>query len=914
MTGPTVTIGHSDARLSTAPWARELLTEELARQGFRLVEPEVQADVRLLVCPPGDGRVRDLVDRWRRRHDSDLATTPESFAMASVPADSTVLITAADDRGLGYALLELYDIAQNSADALAEYHGLREYLERPRNVARGITRIFTTAATDRAWFHDQAFWQDYLTHLACQRFNRFSLGLGAMNDYLIDRRVTDNYLCFPYPFLTEVDGYDVRAEGVSDAERERNLESLRFIAREATRRGLDFGLGLWNHAYRYDPDADTERWPIRGLGPDNHAEYSRDGLTTLLQACPEIGRLTFRVHFEGGVPEPTHEFWRVVLSGLLQVGRLVELDFHAKGVSAEMIAIATDLGVPLTLSTKHWGEHQGLPYQQAAIREKERTGRRKAGEKAEPAGVWAPGTGHPDAKATGTQTTSRRSFTRYGYGDYAHTNRPYRLLHRVWPGTQRVLLWGDPVLAAGYGRHADFADALGMEWFEPMSFLGKKDSAALGSPDGPRTSRRLYQDDDLHAAADDWQKYRHTYRLLGRTAYEPETPVAELTRELRTTFGGAADATGRALGAASRVLPLVTVLHAPSTACNVYWPEMPTPVSLLPRTERMESPYRAQGWPANSDFDMTPPYSFGNVSPLDPELIYGVDEFAADVLAGQWRGKHTPVELADRLEQLAEEALTALAEAEQADGADGGGGGGNEPLFRVVAIDVRIQAQLARYFASALRAAVAYGLRSLGRPMLARAVDHQRSAIAAWDAIVEAAKPYVSDLPFGQTDFSRGTWADRRPALLADLAALGATLQDTETADTDADPVALEEQLTTPPAPIGEHTPAEYFEPGKAIKISWRTEDERVTGVRVRWRPVNQALAYSSLDLEQRDGAFVGEIPTDTAGSLYSVQYFFEVTAGYAAWPYPGLAPDLANQPYYVVHTDPKTRWGRTAS
>jgi hypothetical protein len=264
---------------------------------------------------------------------------------------------------------------------------------------------------------------------------------------------------------------------------------------------------------------------------------------------------------------------------------------------------------------------------------------------------------------------------------------------------------------------------------------------------------------------------------------------------------------------------------------------------------------------------------------------------------------------------LAEEALAALAEAEQADGS---GGEGNEPLFRVVATDVRIQAQLARYFASALRAALAYGLRSLGRPMLARAVDHQRSAIAAWDAVVEAAKPYVSDLPFGQADFSRGNWADRRPALLGDLAALEAALeaalQDAETAGTEVDPDSLEEQLITPPAPIGEHTPAVCFEPGSPIKVSWRTEDERVTGVRVRWRPVNQALAYGSVDLERQDSAFVGEIPTDTAGDLYPMQYSFEVTAGDAAWPYPGLAPDLANQPYYVVHTDPHTRWGRTAS
>src|SRR5690606_20553394 len=429
-----------------------------------------------------------------------------------------------------------------------------------------------------------------------------------------------NYLCFAYPFLIDVPGYDVRAAGVDDAERARNLATLQFIGAEATRRGIDFGLGLWNHAYRYDPDADTERWPITGLDDERHAPYCREALKTLLLACPEISSLTFRVHFEGGVPEPTHEFWRVVLGGLPEVGRPIRLDLHAKGVGDELLGVATELGLDVTLSAKHWGEHQGLPYHQTSIRERERVGRK-------------PGTGHPDRRAAGTGTTSKRSFTRYGYGDFAGVDRPFSLLHRVWPGTQRVLLWGDPALAAGYGRHGSFADALGLEWFEPLSFLGKKDSAllTLDGPIEPRYDRGLYRDPALRAAGEDWRKFRYTYRLLGRAGYAPDTPVAELTRPLRSRFGAAGDALAEALGAASRVLPLITVAHAPSTACNVYWPEVITHVPVLPRTEPARPARTPQGWPPNSDFDMTEPFAFGNVSPLDPELISAVDEFAGDV-------------------------------------------------------------------------------------------------------------------------------------------------------------------------------------------------------------------------------------------------------------------------------------------
>ncbi|WP_152365310.1 hypothetical protein [Microlunatus speluncae] len=898
MPGPTMILDQFD-RGPVAPWAEEQLAATLLERGIATPASGSPPELRLLICPPDSEPARALVTRWRQRHGAELAATPESFAMGSDGA--TVTITGSDDRGLGYALQELTDLARYADDVPAAFRELRDYLERPYNPVRAITRIFTSAATDLAWLHDRAFWTEYLSELAGQRFNRFNLGLGTGYDYLIDRRVADNYLCFAYPFLLDVPGYEVRAAGVDDAERDLNLATLRFIGAEATRRGIEFGLGLWNHAYRYDPAAETERWPITGLDAESHAPYCRAALKTLLTAVPDVRRLTFRVHFEGGVPEPTHEFWRVVLGGLPDVGRTIGLDLHAKGVGDDLLAITTDLGLPLTLSAKHWGEHQGLPYHQASIREKERLGRRRS----DPGPATARGTGHPDARARGTQTTSQRSFTRYGYGDFAHTDRPYSLLHRVWPGTQRVLLWGDPALAAGYGRHGSFADALGLEWFEPLSFFGKKDSSATGSPGGPRTSRALYRDPALQAAGDDWRKFRYTYRLLGRAGYEPDTPVEELTRSLRGSFGAAAAMITDALGAAARVLPLITVAHAPSTACNVYWPEVATPVPLVPRTGPVSDPFREEhGWPASSDFDMIPPYGFGNVSPLDPELIYGVDEFAADVLAGRRRGKHTPIEIAARLDDLADTALVRLAAAAAAVPDTG------DPEFVIMATDIRIQAGLARHFAASLRAGVAYALRSLGRPMLARAVDHYRTAITAWEAVITAAEPYVDDLPFGQTDYSRGAWAARRPVLAADLATLERELAATPD-DGRVDPDGVEASLITAPAPLGRHTPPERLEPGAALPVSWRTDDDRVTGVRLRFRPVNQALAYQVVDLDRDGDTFSGSIPAELTGGPYPVQYFFEILAANAAWPHPGLATDLANQPYYVVHADPATTWGR---
>lgn len=62
----------------------------------------------------------------------------------------------------------------------------------------------------------------------------------------------------------------------------------------------------------------------------------------------------------------------------------------------------------------------------------------------------------------------------------------------------------------------------------------------------------------------------------------------------------------------------------------------------------------------------------------------------------------------------------------------------------------------------------------------------------------------------------------------------------------------------------------------------------------------------------ERDGAgFRAWIPAEVTSGPFPVQYFFEVIGEHEAWPCPGLAPDLANQPHYVLHADEATGWGR---
>ena len=125
----------------------------------------------------------------------------------------------------------------------------------PGQRVRSVMRLFASDVEDKAWYNDRGFWRDYLSLLAAQRFNRFNLAFGL--GYDAPSNLRDTYFYFAYPFLVAVPGYDVRATNLPDAERDHNLEMLRFISDEAAARGLDFQLGLWTHAYRWidSPDA-----------------------------------------------------------------------------------------------------------------------------------------------------------------------------------------------------------------------------------------------------------------------------------------------------------------------------------------------------------------------------------------------------------------------------------------------------------------------------------------------------------------------------------------------------------------------------------------------------------------------------------------------------------------------------------
>ncbi len=867
--GVSIIVDPRDAIASAPPavWAVGELHAALSVQGVAAqVYPRMDAapagDRYVVVAGANNAAARQILK------DAKTSMPSSAEALCLVPGNlggrAALLAGGSDTRGLLYAVLELADRVKHGNAAGAALEVRTPVVEKPANVIRSCARCFVTPVEDKAWFYDRGHWVEYLSMLAAHRFNRFNLTLGI--GYNSARNVPDSYFYLAYPFLLPVPGYNVTATDLPDAERDRNLETLRFISEETVARGLQFNLALWSHAYQW-PNPDTN-YKIAGLTPETHAPYCRDALAALLKACPKITGLSFRMHGESGIPDGGYDFWATLFAAIKPAGRRIDLDLHAKGTDQRHIDIALATGMPVSMAPKFWAEHLGMPYHQAAIREEEMRG---------------PAPGQPLNAAT------TRRFLRYGYGDYLKDDRKFGIVHRIWPGTQRHLLWGDPAMAAGYGRAFSFSGSLGVELFEPLSFKGR-----MGS--GKQGGRNAYADKSLDPKYD-WEKFKYQYRVWGRLVYNPDTDPDGWRRYLRQEFQGAAQAAETALAHASRVLPVITTAHGPSGSNNSYWPEMYMNMPIV-------DPKRAQPYSDTRD-----PKKFGTVSAFDPQLFSSVEECAEALAGGKSLAKYTSLDVAQWLDDMStaasENQAQALARAANKDA----------PELRRLIADVAIQAGTGRFFAYKLRSAVLWSLyeRTGDRAALTEAVKAYRTARQAWASMAEKAKTvYASDITYGLNANMRGHWLDRIPGIDGDLGDMEKRLTEAISVApwAAADPAVARRAIETVLArPLrlslsGQHTPPPHFDPGKPLELSVSFGPNDSRKVNLLYRRADQSQRWRAEEMQSRDRAHRGVIPADYTQSPYPLLYYFEVREAGGSAIYPGFNPDLSNQPYFLVRSN----------
>jgi hypothetical protein len=542
-----------------------------------------------------------------------------------------------------------------------------------------------------------------------------------------------------------------------------------------------------------------------------------------------------------------------------RAGRTIEIDLHAKGIDATMIEHARATGMPVNVSPKYWAEHLGMPYHQTAIRDLEMPVAGQVG------------------RGLMTLSEGSRSFTRYGYADLLRDDRQYTVRHRVFAGTQRLLMSGDAETTTAYARMFSFCGSTGVDLMEPLTCRGRRGTGIAG------TRRSGYADPGLEPRWD-WEKYEYWYRVWGRLTYDADADAAQWRRAFdRNATGNAIVA---ALASASRILPIVTTAHLPSAACDAYWPEIYWNQPIV-------------GEPRPNPYGDTPaPKTFTHVSPLDPQIFSSIHEHAAELLSGDASGKYSPVEVAQWIEDLARETTRQIAPIERA----------SAPDVRRIAIDARIQAGLGLFFAAKLRAGVLYAIHEAtsDRRALDEAVAAYRRARQAWADLSEIARAvYAADLSVSDKISERGQWIDRLPAIDEDIARMAART-DAPPAASDARAAgAIARALGTPnrgPAPCA-HVAPSGFRPGAPVSLEVRVTSATPATIWCCYRHVNQAERFERVQMDaSADGTHHATIPAAYTDSPYPLQYYFVVkTSADAAHLYPSLGPDRLQQPYIVL-------------
>jgi hypothetical protein len=253
--GVAIIVDPRDAIASAAPasWAVGELRAALGAQGVSTeIYPRIGAapvsDRYIIVAGASNASARQIL----KAVNISMPSSAEALCLVrgNLGGKSALLAGGSDARGLVYAVTELADrLKFGSTLEIAA-----PVVEKPANVIRSCARCFVSPVEDKAWFYDRSLWKEYLSNLATHRFNRFNLTFGI--GYNSARDIPDSYFYLAYPFLMPVPGYNVTATGLPDAERDRNLETLRFISEETVARGIQFNLALWSHAYEW-PNRET---------------------------------------------------------------------------------------------------------------------------------------------------------------------------------------------------------------------------------------------------------------------------------------------------------------------------------------------------------------------------------------------------------------------------------------------------------------------------------------------------------------------------------------------------------------------------------------------------------------------------------------------------------------------------------
>lgn len=496
------------------------LTEALQARGSqtRYMESlqEAESDHILLL---GTRESSQSIRRLLAEGNLELSEREESLAVTRQLVDgrNVLIMAGSDDRGLMYAALEAGQQIEAFDEDKNWFFSLQEISESPLVPVRSMAVLLHNEDCEKDWYYSEDYWQEYLGMLAADRWNHFNLIFSHQTPYLSPL----------YAFHVKVKEHpEVRAIGLTEEQRQKNLDMLRYISALAAERGIDFTLGIWQQiAWEGKHQGSRQESMVRGLSRANMHSYTYLALRTLLEACPDIKTVQLRINHESGIDydEQTEFFTNSVFRAIQDCGHPVTLEARNVGLLRETIMSAVDMGLPTRVSHKYWGEHQFVPYHPTRI-------------------MWT-----------------------YSYGDWLKYPQKWRNLYQVWSlGSHRLLLWGDPEHVRRFAPTTVFQDADGFEICAPLSQKGYGNSPGAW---------RIFRDKEREHFRWEFERYWSYYSLFGRLTYNPETSDEIWLRQIRARFGReAAPSIAAAYKAASRVLPLIMGAATPDYNMHT-WPE-----------------------------------------------------------------------------------------------------------------------------------------------------------------------------------------------------------------------------------------------------------------------------------------------------------------------------------------------------
>lgn len=504
-----------------AKYGVDQLTDALEKQNVKLEAKEVAEAARVLRVGTylGSDAVRKLADEG----EIQLAKQTEALSITRQTGErgSTLLVAGYDDVGLMYALLELADEVEHCADISKWFENVEETFESPRNAMRRMRVLMHHAANEADWYHSKEYWDWYIGMLASNRFNGLNLVYSHQTPYMAPM----------YAWHLKIDEFpDVRPIGISDEQRQENLEVLRHIAKLCHDRGIELTIGVWQHLpwmHSYLQSRPDQKSLVEGLDGKNIGPYTYLAVKKLLQECPGIARIQIRPNDESGIhsSQQTAFYRDNVMRAIKETAPHVKLDLRTVGVQASTIEAARKADLGVRTSIKFYGEFLGLPH------------------------------------------TPREILTRnYSYGQFLKKPMPNPVYNEVWMlGSHRVLLWGSEDYARQFGRQASYGGTIGFETDGPLAQKGYQ------QPTGP--AWRIFKNRDDEYFEHEIERYWAFFRASGRFSYNPDTSHLVWMRPFRKRFGDAAEEMAAAYESASRVIGLIVASHVEDI--NMYvWPEI----------------------------------------------------------------------------------------------------------------------------------------------------------------------------------------------------------------------------------------------------------------------------------------------------------------------------------------------------